>query len=524
MATFSNIRCHCNKKVQHVDVQFVQPQPFNEALDKLGARSPVASTLNSDQWRDVPVALRERAFFSSEVESVRFLQRAKDTLSDYLAGARDPATGALQTGSRAAFVQQMQRFALAEGMGSLKPGQKGTIKDITSEGRLGLIFDVQTKAARDFGHWKQGMDPTLLAEFPAQRFIRVRRVKKPRSYHQAALGEIRLKTDLSFWLALNPDFGVPWGPWGFNSGCDVEDVDRAEAERRGLLKPGQTVQPVERDFNEGLAASVRGLDDGLVRTLISRFGDQVELAGDQVVWKGQSAAQIPVPPPLPVPATQPPAAPEEPPARTFTPRPVSDAFEVHLGEEGARQVKLALDAADSVHDDGALRQMPVDSMEPGVRTLGLYCAGEHGVWSVKIRENGPWPALSFLHETGHILDQQALGADAIYDATSQVQPGAPLAPWLNAVTQTASVQALREQLAAATTPQERRYLQYLLQPDELWARSYAQYIAERSADPELAAQLAAALAAEPERQWEGTDFVPVSTAIDDLFASLGWLR
>lgn len=285
-------------------VEFVQPQPFDEAIAKLGDRSPVASTLSSDQWRDVPVALRERIFFSSEVESVRFLQRAKDALRDHLAGARDPETGALKTGSRAAFVEQMQRFALAEGMGPLKPELKGTIKDITSEGRLGLIFDVQTKAARDYGNWKQGMDPVVLDEYPAQRFIRVRRVKKPRAYHQAAIGQVRLKTDLAFWLSLNRDFGVPWGPWGFNSGCDVEDVDRAETERLGLLKRNQLVKPVDRDFNDALQASVAHLDPDLRTALVQSLEGRAVLDGDVLRWKGDRAKPVSKPEPEPVqPAT-----------------------------------------------------------------------------------------------------------------------------------------------------------------------------------------------------------------------------
>ena len=39
--------------------------PFAEALAKLSSRTPQAADLSSSQWADVPLALRERAFFSA---------------------------------------------------------------------------------------------------------------------------------------------------------------------------------------------------------------------------------------------------------------------------------------------------------------------------------------------------------------------------------------------------------------------------------------------------------------------------
>jgi hypothetical protein len=278
-------------------MQFIKPMPFEEAVDKLGERSVIGAQLNSAEWARVPVALRERAFFSSQVENVKFLQRGQDAINDFLTGAREDTAGgpALKLGSRAEFISQMREFALAEGMGPLVPEDAGTLKDITSERRLGLIFDVQTQAANDYGSWKQGMDADVLDEFPAQRFIREKDVTTPRPHHAEHDGEVHLKTDLDFWLAMNsPEyggFGVPWGPWGFNSGMAVEDVDREEAEDLGLLTPGQQVEPVERDFNDHLKASVTGLDPALIDRLKTSLGDQVMFQGGSVWWKGDRAGK-----------------------------------------------------------------------------------------------------------------------------------------------------------------------------------------------------------------------------------------
>lgn len=284
-------------------MQFVKPKPFKEAVEKLGAKSVIGSNLKSSEWLEVPAGLRERAFFSATVESVRFLQEGKDFIDGFLTGARDPEHGGLKAGGRAQFVKEMREFAIAIGLGPLTDDDKGTIKDITSEKRLSLIFNVQTQAANDFGYWKQGMDPDLINEFPAQRFIREADVKIERPLHMQNEGVVRLKTDLDFWLAMNSPllggFGVPWGPWGFGSGMAVEDVDRDEAETLGLIKPGQKVQPVDKDFNDRLGASVRNLDDDLVKKLKGQFGSQIVIKDGIAWWKGNKQSKDLAIPPVP---------------------------------------------------------------------------------------------------------------------------------------------------------------------------------------------------------------------------------
>jgi len=277
-------------------MQFVKPLPFAEAIQKLGARTPIGSDLTSAQWRDVPVALRERALFSSQVESLRFLQRAKDHVGDFLTGAREvlpDGQTALKLGSRAEFVKQLSAFAQAEGLGPLDPKDAGTIKDITSQKRLELIFDVQTHQAQAYGDWKQGSDPDVLDEFPAQRFIRVHDVKEPRTWHTQFENGVWLKSDVAAWIRINQDFGVPWGPWGWGCGHDVEDVDRAEAEQLGLIQPGETPTSPELGFNSRLEASTRGLDPEFVNLMRQSFGDQIEITGDAMQWRGASGSPRP---------------------------------------------------------------------------------------------------------------------------------------------------------------------------------------------------------------------------------------
>jgi hypothetical protein len=270
-------------------MQFVRPLPFDEALDIIGRKSPIGAQLSSAEWSDVPVALRQRAMFSAQVENVRFLQRALDAIGDFLAGNRlttDDGQSMLKTGGRAAFIQQLREFAQAEGMGPLKPEDAGGLKDITSERRLGLVFDTVTRQAQDYGWWRQGMDPDVLNEFPASRFIRVMDVKEPRQAHTIFENQVYLKTDPIWANRINRDFGTPWGPWGWGCGHDVEEVDRQDAEQLGLVKPGERIEPDTKNFNENLQASARGLIPALLDFLKEAFGDKLAIEDDMLKWKG----------------------------------------------------------------------------------------------------------------------------------------------------------------------------------------------------------------------------------------------
>ena len=216
----------------------VKPRKFLDAIKALGKKKRIAKKLSSKQWQQIPAQIRQRAYFTSNVESVKFLSRSKKMLSDYLSGAREYVTTpdgrsvlALKKTSRADFVYEMQKLAKQEGLGDiLPPGadlSRDVItrtKDIASESRLNLIFDTQTQQAQAYGYYKQGQDPAILDAYPAQRFIRAEQRKEPRPLHERNKNKVKRKDDMEFWLKLNDQsiggLGVPVGPWGFNSGMD----------------------------------------------------------------------------------------------------------------------------------------------------------------------------------------------------------------------------------------------------------------------------------------------------------------
>lgn len=537
-------------------MEFTRPLPYQEALRKIGDKSIVGSMLDSQAWGRLPVAIRERAFFSATVESVRFLQRSRDMLTDFMTGATETVIGpdghprtALKVGSRADFVKQASEFAIKEGMGPLDPKDVGTLKDIRSQRRLELIFDIQTQQCYSYANWKEGMDPDTLNEFPAQRFIRVNVVIKERIIHKQNEGVVRLKTDLQFWLGMNSPqiggFGVPWGPWGFGSGMDVEDVDRDEAEDMGLVKPGEELQPVEKDLNEHLEASLRGLDPDILQIAKDTLGNLIEVDGDRIHWLGSNPTPKPAPQPAPAPVPQPqtpPAAPQPPspapapvnapvpppqqplpaPATPSRKAPVSAAIQNKTRGALKTKIDAALQAIDQVHDDGVLPKVPVSETKKSAYGFINWNGNRNNAVPAKmgIRHSGPWPELTMVHETGHLLDLTAItGKGSVATLTKD----AVIQPVIQAIKATAKFKELQAVRAASSSPRQRKFYDYLMTDIELWARAYAQFIAIKSPSAELKRQLQSSLQQEPHKQWTDADFAPVQAEIETLFKKLGWI-
>lgn len=259
------------------------PMFFEEAIDFLLGKEDLPAEWEAAYWQSQEPDFRTRAFFSAKVESARFLDRAHGLIFDFMVKTteRIPQPDgsvkiALKTAGREHFVKRMRDFMIAEGMA--KPGEfagvnQKDVRDTRSVARLRLIFDTNVRQAYGFGQWKQGMKPAVLRAFPAARLIRDRGVSEPRPRHQDNLGEVLLKTD-SRWAEFHNDpliggFGVPWGPYGFNSGVTQEDVDRHEAKALGL--DVDSVAPKPAKITDGTQASTKKMDPAIKAKLLEEL-------------------------------------------------------------------------------------------------------------------------------------------------------------------------------------------------------------------------------------------------------------
>lgn len=160
------------------------------------------------------------------------------------------------------------------------------VRQLDSLARLKLLLRTQSRLASGYREFCTAFEPFWLEHFPGWRFVRQPGAKTKRSDHVAHENEVRLKTDMAFWLARNSPgqggFGNPYPPFGFNSWCWVEPVSREECERLGLLEPGQkVVAPAQLSqwrlpqlLQQRAVASTSGLGDGAVARIRKKCRQQ----------------------------------------------------------------------------------------------------------------------------------------------------------------------------------------------------------------------------------------------------------
>lgn len=180
------------------------------------------------------------------VSEAEFVHRATRLLDELI----DPATGRPYHDPEA-----IQELPYDE---RIKRDRDVSVLD--SAARLKLIFRTQNALAQGVKQWLRDSRPDRLERYPAWRFVRQPGAKTKRTDHVLHEEDVRLITDMPYWLARNdPSFGGfnnPFPPFGYNSWMRVERVSRAEAEQLGLLQPGEPITiPPEM---EALAQVVRG--------------------------------------------------------------------------------------------------------------------------------------------------------------------------------------------------------------------------------------------------------------------------
>lgn len=192
-------------------------------------------------------------------------------------------------------------------------------------------------------------------------------------------------------------------------------------------------------------------------------------------------------------------------------------------------LSYAVEAIDKVHGDGALPSVPVRFV--GGRT---HQAAFKTDLRITVTKAGRSIGFSFLHEIGHLLDYQAIDGRRAFAS----ETGSPALDGWRASVHASSYHKMMSTLKGKTRvliearPGKREYkdikpafVEYLLLPRELFARSYAQYIVLTSGDVGLRRELDDVRRNSPPwypEQWEDSDFEPVRCEFDALMETLGW--
>lgn len=387
-------------------INFTTARPLQEAVESISRRTPMGSVLSSAEWEVVPAEIRQRAMFSARVEDERLLAAMQAKLQQRIQLERSKLAdgGEGVTMDRRRFIDET-RMDLAKA--GYRPDLKkaGGLQDLSSTGRLGLIWQMNLDQAQGYAQWKTAMDPDILAAVPAWEFVRLENRVERRAWPaiwQARGGQffpgaseysqgrmIALKTS-DIWVAINR-FGVPWKPFDWGSGLGVRNVRRKECIKLGLIKPGEVQAPLQKPFNAGAEASLRGIPASRRRAIEDSFHGDVEIEGEVIrLLPAQEAPEV-----FRLPALPPMLQAREADARqmldNLTPEQKAAALqEISKTVAASRLAAMARTAGEPLDDDETL-----------VRALSQHLAGEAGQSGVYAVRDGAvrdflWSAADFI--------------------------------------------------------------------------------------------------------------------------------
>lgn len=258
----------------------------------------MGTALSSSQLEDLPAEIRDRSMFSAKVEDERLLVEMQERLQARI----ELVKRAGRTMDRGVFIEEM-RDILKEGGYKRPEGIKsGSLRDLKSTRRLGLIFDMNVAQAEGYARWAADMTPEGLENEPCYELIRLEDRMEIRNWprvwaavggkfyggtgsnddYPESPGRMIAKKNDPIWNEISR-FNSPWPPYDWGSGMGLRGVDRFESDELGATDPQETLTPLSRPFNEGLRMSVRTLPESARERIRSNFGDTVRFEDDEII-------------------------------------------------------------------------------------------------------------------------------------------------------------------------------------------------------------------------------------------------
>lgn len=430
-------------------------QQFKEATDAL--RTRMGNKLPTDTWRDIQREAHDRAFVVAGAAKA-------DLLADLARAVDDSITKGL---GQDYFRKEFDKIVAKHGWAF--KGERNW--------RTRMIYQTNLQVSYAAGRLRQLRDPDLQKLKPYWKYVHSDSALNPRPLHVSWNGLV-LKADHDW-------FKTHYPPNGWGCKCRVVAVTKKEFERASKNTPPDN--------------GSRPIDGRNVPNGIDEGWDYMPGASQLEQLVGKKLATLP--------------------------EPLANAMRrqtnVDVVPSGERDIDViaesSLNVILSVH-----RLPPMQPIKIS-RNVRMDRRGEYDpdsrVLSVDVKTDKIDPEFVFVHEVGHLLDEELLGIrSAILSQTSIRHKLA------------------RQVLTEIKASQRYRYLEkskdpfrsYLLLEHELWARAYAQFIAKRSGHPVLLSNIRYHLSRNDNdfffaQHWDDEDFSAIESAIENLLNSEGLL-
>jgi hypothetical protein len=290
---------------------FDSPTTLSDALAHQLAKQVLPTSMSSYELERLAQEIRDRSFFSARTTYADYLSEAQRLTRQLVAPHTivDPDTLAIRPAQpgetvNAALVRTRLQQFLKRLDYQPAEGEAGSLTDLSSDRRIDLIIDTQTKMSQGYAKWTADQDTDVLELYPADELYRQIITRVPREWSirwneaRASLGSstsasIAVSDDSGPFIALKNDpiwsaisrFGDPFPPFDYHSGMWVRDADPDEAESLGVLAHARP-QPQTRDLNSSVSIPVPDLDPSLLSSLLTSLGSRATISSGQLHLQG----------------------------------------------------------------------------------------------------------------------------------------------------------------------------------------------------------------------------------------------
>jgi len=255
------------------------------ALKHWRAREVFPTDFGSLDLRGLSRELRMRSVFSARVTNAEFLGEVAAVVDDILSGKINMATGRLRLMRKLKELGYDPATGFPGDMAEIPPAERGSLQDVSSEARLDLMLETNTRIAANYGRMVEGNIPYARHAYPGWELVRLYTREVPRGtpeshsagwdarWHDAgesvgwegALESPMIaRKDSPIWQALGDGvggyrdtLGNPFPPFAFGSGKGWKARDREDCLAFGLITADETpgemkgqLTPDEQKANE----------------------------------------------------------------------------------------------------------------------------------------------------------------------------------------------------------------------------------------------------------------------------------
>lgn len=249
------------------------PTPFHEAIAPLQRRQIMPTSMTSAELRQLDQSVRDQSFYSAQTLLEDLLAKYKDQVETILnpqVGDRGVMEGLDLPTARLQIKNLLQELGYEP-----DEDKRGSIEDLSSDGRVDLVIDTNVELSQGIGSAIQGNDPAVRQAFPCWEYMRFENRKDPRDWPKRWIaaataardakailvfeqtGRMIARKDSGIWQALgdgaggyDDTLGNPFPPFAFRTGMWWTEVPWDECKELGLVDDGDVIQPIKIDFSD----------------------------------------------------------------------------------------------------------------------------------------------------------------------------------------------------------------------------------------------------------------------------------